>query len=514
MELKRRNLIAYGLLAAGWVLVVAWQTQEHARVREYAKNNLRNRSRDIATTMTSFIQGLQFRGAVFSERLQPVLTNLVSLGTTELPGSGEVLSVVLLNAEGTPVAKAGNDINLEQEDLRRARERWGRRSLLIAFPIPGVSVAQEGATNPIAPFIVNLPTNNLRGPFPRRGEPPRPPPPDGSNSVARADFGAPPGPGPDGPPPPGPPERGPRDGRPRGGRLGWLFDPSQLDPRREMHGLVLAMSLDNFQAICQHDLRLRFVIGFFATIAALGSGLAWRNLATSSELQIRLVRASELNTHLRQMNLAAAGLAHETRNPLNIIRGLAQMMARLPGGAPEVQKRASEIIDEADKVAAQLNEFINYSRPRELRRSRLSLGPAINEVVRALSYDLEAKNVQLQITGEPLHIQADEQLFRQALFNLLLNAVQAVDPGGAIHIHVARRNGAEAVLDIADNGPGVPPERRDEIFKPYFTTQKKGTGLGLAIVQQIVLAHGWEVECLPNNPKGALFRISHLKLAA
>jgi signal transduction histidine kinase len=73
---------------------------------------------------------------------------------------------------------------------------------------------------------------------------------------------------------------------------------------------------------------------------------------------------------------------------------------------------------------------------------------------------------------------------------------------------------SEATVKVGDDGPGVPPERRQEIFKPYFTTNQKGTGLGLAVVQQIVLAHGWEIECLPNEPKGAIFRISHLKLMA
>ena len=72
----------------------------------------------------------------------------------------------------------------------------------------------------------------------------------------------------------------------------------------------------------------------------------------------------------------------------------------------------------------------------------------------------------------------------------------------------------EASLEVRDNGTGVPPERRQEIFKPYFTTNQKGTGLGLAVVQQIVLAHGWEIECLGNEPKGTVFRITHLKLAA
>ena len=92
-------------------------------------------------------------------------------------------------------------------------------------------------------------------------------------------------------------------------------------------------------------------------------------------------------------------------------------------------------------------------------------------------------------------------------------ATQAVAEGGQIQI-VTRRNGAGAVIEICDDGPGVPPERRQEIFKPYFTTHQKGTGLGLAVVQQIVLAHGWEIECLANEPRGAVFRISRLRPAA
>jgi len=103
-------------------------------------------------------------------------------------------------------------------------------------------------------------------------------------------------------------------------------------------------------------------------------------------------------------------------------------------------------------------------------------------------------------------------MLRQALFNLLLNAVQAVGRNGEIQVVTRREGATEAILEVRDNGPGVPPERRTEIFKPYFTTQKTGTGLGLAVVQQIVLAHGWEIECAANEPKGALFRISHLKL--
>lgn len=283
--------------------------------------------------------------------------------------------------------------------------------------------------------------------------------------------------------------------------------------RQGVHSFVLVMSTRPFQAVCHQDLWLRAVIGILASISVVGCGLAWQNLAKSSDLQIRLVRASELNAHLKEMNIAAAGLAHETRNPLNIIRGMAQLISKQDDAAPEVRKRSRDIIDETDRVTAQLNEFINYSRPREVRQTAVALGAVVSEVARALSYDIEEKNIDVKIVAEPLTIEADEQLLRQALFNLVLNAVQAVQPNGEIQIRASKRNGAGAVLEVCDNGPGVPAENRSRIFKPYFTTSETGTGLGLAVVQQIVLAHGWEIECLASEPKGAIFRVTHLKLA-
>ena len=286
-----------------------------------------------------------------------------------------------------------------------------------------------------------------------------------------------------------------------------------LVAKRELHGLVLAMSTGNYRAVCTHDWWLRCIIGFFAGISALGIGLAWRNLGQTADLQIRLVRASELNSHLKELNLAAAGLAHETRNPLNIIRGQAQMISRLPDASPDVREKSKSIVDQTDKVTAQLTEFINYSRPREVRRTKVALTAACQEVVRTLGYDLEEKKLRIEVTGEPLAVEADEQLLRQVLFNLLLNAIQAVGENGKIQVAVLRAGVGEAALEIRDDGPGVPPESRREIFKPYFTTHQKGTGLGLAVVQQIILAHSWEIACLENAPRGAVFRITHLKTA-
>ena len=288
-----------------------------------------------------------------------------------------------------------------------------------------------------------------------------------------------------------------------------------LVKKRELHGLVMTLSTENLRAISVYDFWLRCVVVLFAGIAVAGIGSAWRNISRTSDLQIRLVRASELNSHLREMNLAAAGLAHETRNPLNIIRGMAQMLSKQTAVSPEeIREKSHAIVNETDKVTAQLNEFINYSRPREVRRSKIALNSAVNEVVRTLAHDIEEKKLRVETGGDPVAIETDEQLLRQVLFNLLLNAIQAVGENGQIQISSQRISATEAALEIRDNGPGVPPDHRQEIFKPYFTTNQKGTGLGLAVVQQIVLAHGWEIACLTNEPKGAVFRITHLKLAA
>jgi signal transduction histidine kinase len=513
MELKRRGTLIYSLLFGVWVLVVGWQVEEHARVQEAAKNDLRNRSTEIGNTLSAVMRALSFRGRqVLQERLEPVLNELVNGRTNELVNSGGLIAVALLNTAGDPIVAAGNT-NAMPGGVLSEGEYWTENSVTFVNPVEGASV--ENATN----AMVVLPpppsdfTNGLRG-FPRRE-----PRTDETNSTNIADLTITNAAGGQISSNQPPPDFG---NRPRGsarGRPPWLRGMSDDDYRAyiakwELHGLVLTMSTENFQSICTRDLWLRFIIAFFAGISALAAGLSWRNTTKTSELQIRLVRASELNSHLKEMNLAAAGLAHETRNPLNIIRGMAQMLSKESAAPPEIRDKARAIVDETDKVTVQLNEFINYSRPREVRRAKLALNSAVSEVMRALSHDIDEKKIKLETKGDLISIEADEQLLRQVLFNLLLNAIQAVGGEGEIQVVTGKQNATEAFLEIRDNGSGVPPERRKEIFKPYFTTHQKGTGLGLAVVQQIILAHGWEIECLPNEPKGAIFRVTHLKLIA
>ena len=527
MNREQRGRWVAGLLLGAWVLVIAWQVTEHRRVVEAAKSDLRNRSREIAHTLSAVTRALRFRGAVFQERLEPVLNDLASVRPNALVRTSPLIAIALLNSEGDTVVAVG-ETNLISRESAGENGLWSDENVVFVLPVEGASVSPEGPTNNNPTVVLPSPPRNFTNNLSRnmRDEPRREPPPDDTNNVASGLTNFPPSTnvagGLESPPPP--PEEG---NRPPGGyrprndnrRPPWLRSMSDADykaliAKRELHGLVLVMSTDNYRAVCTHDWWLRCIIGFFAGIAALGAGLSWRNTARTADLQIRLVRASEQNSHLKELNLAAAGLAHETRNPLNIIRGQAQMLARLPDATPEVRAQSKTIVDQTDRVTAQLTEFINYSRPREVRRAKVALAAAGTEVVRTLSFDIDEKQLKVEVTGETLAVEADEQLLRQVLFNLLINAVQAAEPGGKIQLLVQRAPNQEAVFEIRDDGPGVPRENRQAIFKPYFTTHQKGTGLGLAVVQQIVHAHGWDIHCLPNEPRGAVFRISHLKLAA
>lgn len=528
----RRTRVVYGGMLLVWALIVVWQFVEHDRVRQSARAALIDRARDISNTLGLVLRSQRrFGGIISKDRIESALGSLIK--------PGELNAIALLNDAGDVVASAGSPIDLEAFEARavaNAGPRWTEQTVVLANLIDlGTNVTSEpGGQSPtiVVPFNQMFGTNRARPPGPPPGaSPPEGPPPGGPPAVAPDQGNAPapaavdrpdnPGttPGASAPRPAGRPwGRGDRD-RDRGPRLGrpfWMNETEyrQMIEKQGVHSFVIVMATDAVRARASQDLWLRLIITVLSAVSVVGFALAWGNQARSSELEVRLVRAAELNTRLKEMNLAAAGLAHETRNPLNIIRGLAQMISQQAAVPTEVRDKTRAILDETDRVTAQLNEFINYSRPREVRRSAVDLKAVVAEVVRALGSDLEEKAIRIESAPDLPVIEADEPLLRQALFNLLINAVQAVDRGGAIQIVAERTGASEVRLEVRDNGPGVLPEHRAEVFKPYFTTHPEGTGLGLAVVQQIVLAHGWEVACLPNEPRGAIFRLTHLRLVS
>ena len=136
MELKRSHKLAAGLLAAVWLLVVGWQVEEHLRVVEAAKSDLRSRSHEIAGTLSAVTRALRFRGALFQDRLEPVLSELVSNRTSVLV---KLLYVGLLNTDGDPVTAAG-DTNLFSREIPASGELWSDSHVTFVLPVEGASV--------------------------------------------------------------------------------------------------------------------------------------------------------------------------------------------------------------------------------------------------------------------------------------------------------------------------------------------------------------------------------------
>jgi signal transduction histidine kinase len=491
--ITRRNWLVYGVLIAVWVMLVGWQIAEHMRVQRNAHRALSLRAKDISETLGIVMRSQRRFGIITKEQLESAMNALVK--------PGDIDAIALLNGAGDIVAEAGEPLDLQTKGVSSTGEFWDKDNLVVMNLVDlGTNMTQDLETTNVTLVLPQTERSQLFNRTNRTSQPRV----EGTNaaveSTNRLSF-----------------RSRWTNGPPTYFRKpSWMkeSDYKALIEKQGVHSFAVVLPTQTMTGASSEDLLLRGMVVILASLAAVGGVMAWRNVAKTSELQIRLVRASELNSHLKEMNLAAAGLAHETRNPLNIIRGLAQMICKQDGVSPEIAKKTRDIINEADRLTAQLNEFINYSRPREVRRAAVDLQSVFSEVVRALNYDIDEKKITLQLPTEALKIQADEQLLRQALFNLVLNAVQAVDNKGAIDLRFGKTSPTDAYIEIRDNGPGVPVEHRNEIFKPYFTTNEKGTGLGLAVVQQIVLAHGWEIHCDVNQPKGALFRIEHVKLAA
>lgn len=520
-----RNKLIFRLLVAVWAVIIAWQAMEHHRVTEQARTAEISRARDITGTLGLVIRSQRRFGAIVSKpRLESALKELVQ--------SGKLKSIVLLNATGDEVVSAGEPIDLSTKGMPQKDIHWGENTVTIVNLVDLGATLQQDGTNS-APTIVLAepnPRDNRRDNWPRFGPPPGEGGPSNRPSLMMGSNRPPPAPDmdPGEDRPANPPPRdlgrsnapGAQDPRrfagPRSGfrRPPWMSEEEykSVIEKKGLHGLAVVFSTLDFQEAATRDLWMRLVICGFAGLSVVSFGLAWRNQVKSSELQMRLVRAREANSQLREMNVATAGLAHETRNPLNIIRGLAQMISKAPDAPEEIRQKSLDITGEVDQVTVRLNEFINYSKPREVRRSPVLVSAVVSDVVRALKSDMEDKGISLSLGVDNITINADQQLLRQAIFNLVLNAIQSVEARGHIEMATRKSGPQEACFEVSDNGPGVPENQRAEIFRPYFTTREKGTGLGLAIVKQIVMVHGWEIECLSNNGKGALFRVSRMEL--
>ena len=247
----------------------------------------------------------------------------------------------------------------------------------------------------------------------------------------------------------------------------------------------------------------------------------YRELSERLEETNRQLRRAEADAR-RSERLAAlgqlsAGLAHEIRNPLGVIKGSAEMLQqKLQGTEPLASELAGYISAEVNRLNALVARFLDFARPAHLDLHPQRVCEIIDRSLESVLAQSPNPRVRVERRYSPVpEILADEQLCERIFVNLIQNAYQAMEasPNGrdeVLSISVAPdywggRSGVGILIE--DTGPGVPADAREQIFNPFFTTKKDGVGLGLAVVAKIVDDHGGSIKLENDSGPGAHFRI-------
>jgi two-component system, NtrC family, sensor histidine kinase HydH len=244
----------------------------------------------------------------------------------------------------------------------------------------------------------------------------------------------------------------------------------------------------------------------------------YRQLAEElAEANRQLQRAeaeARRSERLGALGRMSAGLAHEIRNPLGIIKGSAESLGKRLASSDAISvELAGYISSEVNRLNSIVTRFLDFARPHELERHPEEIVPLVERALTAARERWPESKVEVerQYSSGLAPVPVDAGLCEQVFLNLVMNAYEAMsEHGGKLRVAIRSadsggRNGVE--VEIEDSGPGIPDELREQIFNPFFTTKNSGVGLGLSIVSKIVDVHrgGIRVESPPG--KGACFRV-------
>lgn len=223
-------------------------------------------------------------------------------------------------------------------------------------------------------------------------------------------------------------------------------------------------------------------------MAVAGVASAWTLQRRLADISVALERAQRTST----VGLLTAGFAHEMKNALTVVLGFAELARTAAERAhtdPKVVRHLKELENETRRTVAQLQSFLSYSSGEKVARRPQDVNELVNDALQMVRPMVRIKDLQLtQTAGEPPRVDADPFAIRQLLLNLLLNALDFAST--RITIGTSRTADGSAEVVVADDGPGVPPENRERIFRRFVTTRPGGNGLGLATSRDIAQAHG------------------------
>ncbi len=213
-----------------------------------------------------------------------------------------------------------------------------------------------------------------------------------------------------------------------------------------------------------------------------------------------------LKENLAHLGEISAGIAHEFRNSLATLQGYARLLLRCR--EEETGDLARSILREAESIGKVVEEFLQFARPSALNLGAVDLQALLEVLVREMSEPSGVPPFDIHLTGELPRIVGDENLLRRAFHNLFLNASQARNGKGLeVRVSGTLEEKRTVRLEVADNGPGIPPEVLPRIFTPFFTTRPDGTGLGLPLVQKAIVSHDGSIEVASQIGLGTRFVI-------
>jgi hypothetical protein len=236
-----------------------------------------------------------------------------------------------------------------------------------------------------------------------------------------------------------------------------------------------------------------------------GSGLLVRLRDPEAARQVG--RQLQTADRLSAISRITSGVAHEVKNPLNAILmhvELARMkLARADTDVADQMEIISREILRLDRV---VKTFLDFTRPVELHPAEVALDSFVREIVDLAAPQAEAAGIRVSVNAETeaATIRVDQDLIKQALLNVVVNAIQAMPHGGELRIECALRE-EDAEIRISDTGVGIPPELRDKIFRLYYTTKPEGSGIGLAMTFRIVQLHDGAIDFTSEPGKGTTF---------
>jgi len=249
------------------------------------------------------------------------------------------------------------------------------------------------------------------------------------------------------------------------------------------HEITLAMNGENFSLNCHH------LVISDRDGAPEGEVLLLSNMTELKNLE----KEMRENERLAAVGRMAAGVAHEVRNPLSSIKGLALLLQRKFVQKSNEHETATLLIQEVERMNRTISELLSFTRPAPLELAKVDVRVLLERQIRLLDADGASDNIifHLEIGSDLQPIAADRDRLNQVLMNIILNGVQAMENGGELAIKAWNNSDNHTVIiTVTDCGAGMDKETLSQVFFPYFTTKSSGTGIGLALSQKVIADHG------------------------